>query len=278
LRKVYGTDLELSRRAPETLKATQLEFCHSLHDPRPSERFGLAVIALGHAMRNSEWLREHWNDGYVAELDQIGSLQVVEAAFRVFETAKGDDRESLIDYLGSKVGTCSRDSPFSSQREYSVFLPSEPIWFEAMDIERDKLRRYLRAAPNIPPALALACVQQSCREHDTVVQSLVGILHASADMNCVSLAGFLGPRTLEERTKVQDCWRKLLLHMMRQQPPNLLERCAKNMPLSQWRNWLVNMRRLFGDRHLDPHGGLGCTAEKISALTNAKMAFGWSPS
>ena len=58
----------------------------------------------------------------------------------------------------------------------------------------------------------------------------------------------------------------------------MLERCAAQLSVPSWQNWTLNLQRLFGERHLDPHGGLGFTAARIQELTAGKLEIGRSAS
>lgn len=82
-------------------------------------------------------------------------------------------------------------------------------------------------------------------------------------------------------SSVHECWRSLLLHAMRRRPPGMLERCAAQLvTTATWAAWLKDLRRLFGERHLEREGGggggdggggvPGFTHEMMEELTAAK--------
>jgi hypothetical protein len=130
---------------------------------------------------------------------------------------------------------------------------------------------------NIPAGLATNCVRQSLAEHDGIVAQLASIVLRDEDQVCVNLAAFLGPRAAA-RAPVAECWRALLLHMMKQRPVGLLERRATESHRNSFASWMQNLRHIFGDRHLEPDGVKGFTRERIMYWMGRTMAVGRSVS
>lgn len=152
----------------------------------------------------------------------------------------------------------------------------DPIWHqEDLDVDRVILRTKLNKLRSTNKEIATLCLKQSLNEHDNFVRELNGILVSETDMVCVNLAYFLGSRIATPR-RVHEHWKSLLLQMMRGRPPDLLERCGQQLQPESWFKWVESLRRMYGDRHLDPHGGLGFTPEKFMQWSQRKAGVGRS--
>lgn len=273
LQRSFSMDLE--RKAPETLTAAQKQFCRLLQEKRPSERFSLSVHALGRVMLDSVWLHEYWHEMYIDMLRQLPSEGEIKSIYRALEASQEQHRQGYIDLLASKVGG-SRRRVASDHTSASVIALDHPIWYdETLDIDRMDLRSKLRVLPGIGNALATLCLERAIKEHDSFVRELNGILLGDTDLVCVNLAYYLGSRMAAPQ-RVNDCWKSLLLQMMRQRPPGLLERCGRKLLLTSWLRWVESLRRLYKDKHLDPDGGLGFTEEKFAQWTQYKVGIGRS--
>jgi hypothetical protein len=271
LREVFGADLNIRRLAPPALSAVQKKFCASLLEPRPSERYALSVQSFGRALLEAEWLHEHWWPQYIEMLRKMPTEMETRASFRVLENSSGPLRQAHIDHLGTKLGGSIRKDATAPALPAPVIEIEDEIWYEPMDVDRDKLRGSIRRVRNIETLLAVACVKQSRLEHDTIIRELKDIILGDTDQICVNLATFLGSRAAAN-FQIDECWKALLLHMMRQRPHGLLDRCGKTLLWESWQNWIQNLRRIFGDRHLEPHESMGFTMARISQITTQKMA------
>lgn len=276
LQATFTDCFNLKFAAVDTLSAAQAQFCTSLHTSIPNETLGFSISALGRAMLSAPWLSYHWREWYLTQLTQIPSSAEITVIFHELRTATTQNnlsaREALIHHLGTKLGNSSRRNTRSVLlSDTDIFLlPQDPIWFEPLDPDRHRLREFLRSVPSIPPTLATACLVRSRLEDSTFIRALGSILVGCTDTVCVNLANFLGPRTLHARFHVDAGWKALLLHMMRQRPAGLLGRAAEPMGLVQWQAWEENLRRVFGEQHLDPHGRMGFTVGRIIEITRIK--------
>jgi hypothetical protein len=268
LQDIYGIQLNIQELGPEAFSGSQKQFCMLLLDNRPCERFGLNLRAFGNELLRATWLFQYWWPSYIDMLAQIPSETDIRTYIRGLQAHHGDAKIPYRNYLAEKLGGMVISGPLG-QVNAPRLTPEDPIWYDDLDRDRDNLRSRLRAVPKIDKSLATTCLKQSRNEHDSVVRELVNIVCDNTDQICVNLASFLGTRTLKAR--VADCWKSLLLHLMRQRPQGLLDRRAEELSYQSWLNWIHNMDRLFGDRHLDPHGGLGFTKAKISRLTAQRM-------
>lgn len=278
LQTTFGTNLDIKRTAVDTLSAAQSSFCDSLDGSVPHETLGYGIVALGRAMLDATWLHPHWYHWYLTTLGEIPSRGEVEATLRELRTATAQNntyaREALIDHLGTKLGNRFRrntESILVPDTDLPLLLPQDPIWYEPLDPDRARLRDFIKTIPDIPPALATTCLKRAREEDNNFIRALGDILLGHSDTVCVNLANFLGVRTMHARFQVDECWKTLLLHMMRQRPPGLLQRVAAPMDLARWQAWEENLRRLFGEGHLDPSGGMGITAEGLRELRRVKI-------
>ncbi|GAB1320808.1 hypothetical protein MFIFM68171_11018 [Madurella fahalii] len=277
LQATFGTDLDIKRTAVDSLSFAQSRFCDSLEGFTPNEALAYGIVALGHAMLEAVWLHPEWHPWYLATLRQIPSHGEVEATLRELRTAitqnNTSTREALIDHLGTKLGNRSRrntQSVLVPDTNLVLLLSQDQVWYEPLDPDRARLREFIRTMPGVSPTLATTCVKRSREEDSTFIHALDGILLGYTDTVCVNLANFLGARTKHARFQVDECWKALLLHMMRQRPPGMLQRAAAPMDLAKWLAWEADMRRLFGGGHMDPQGQMGFTAEKVREITRVK--------
>jgi len=278
LQATLSTSLDIQRTAVDTLSASQSMFCESLEGSYPHEALGYDIIALGRAMLDATWLHSHWDSWYLSMLRQIPSQGEVETTLRELRTATAQNNasvhEALIDHLVTKLGNRSRrntQSVLLTGNTSLLFLSQDPIWYEPLDIDRSRLRDFMKTIPGMTPTLATVCIKRSLEEDSAFIHALNRILLGCTDAVCVNLAGFLGPRTMHARFQIDECWKALLMHMMQQRSPGMLERAAVSMDLAKLRTWDENLVRLFGDRHLDPHGQMGFTAEKLRGIIRAKI-------
>lgn len=279
LRATFGAKLDIKRTAVDTLRTAQSSFYDSLESYNPHETLGYGIVALSQAMLDATWLHPQWYHWYLPRLHQIPSHEELEAILRELRTAiarnNTSTREALIDHLGTKLGDRSRRNPQSvlvpDNNTDPFLLPQDPIWYEPLDPDRTRLREFIRTTPGISPCLATTCLQRSREEDTTFVRALDDILLGHSDAVCANLANFLGARTMHARFQVDECWKALLLHMMRQRPPGLLDRTAAAMDLVRFQPWEGNLRRLFGEGYMGMDEN-GFTAEKLREIMWAKMA------
>jgi len=257
LQATFGDSFDIKRTAVDILSKAQYKFCGSLEGSTPCETLGYGIFTLSRAMLDAAWLHSHWHCWYLTQLRQIPSHEEIAITFRELRIATAENnvsrREALVCHLGTKIGNRSRRNAQSvvlSDLDL-LLLPQGPMWYDPLDLDRARFRDFIRTVPGITPALATACLERSREEDSTFIRALNGILLGCTDTVCVNLADFLGPRARMVRFHVDDCWKALLLHMMRQQPPGLPERAAALMDPAKLQAWGDNLRRLFGDQHLD---------------------------
>lgn len=144
-------------------------------------------------------------------------------------------------------------------------------------ILRNKLLHSIR---DVPQDLVKACIdasfQPSC--DDEFVRQLSNCLSEHTDPVCVRVANFLGPRVQLGNGQVSHCWSRLLMHMMRLQPPGMAERCSLSLLDETWESWQRSLVILYGEEHLSPDAGLGFTREGFKRLTEQRRKLSRSVS
>ncbi|KAF6797593.1 hypothetical protein CSOJ01_12911 [Colletotrichum sojae] len=270
LRALYGTNLDLAKRAIRTLSDAQSELCKRLEERRSSVQLGLDVQAFGSALLRSEWLLDD-RPAVIEHLKRIPPPWEVKSAFRSLETLQGPARERQVYSLVTTLcgSSLKNHQAVSVPSAAIVTFDEDPIWHEPMESSCDVLRKALSRIHETNARLATECLKQAQKEHDVIVQEIADNIH-DTDQACVNITNFLGTRAAKG-FPIHQCWQHLALYMMRQRPPGLLERCHLELRQAQsWVRWTSNMRRVFGEYHLTPQAGLGLSAEKIQGFTAMK--------
>lgn len=70
-------------------------------------------------------------------------------------------------------------------------------------------------------------MSQAGSKRDVIVQEIADNIY-DTDQACVNITNFLGTRVAKGST-IHQCWKHLALYMMRQRPPDLLERCKAEL-------------------------------------------------
>ncbi|KAK4207466.1 hypothetical protein QBC37DRAFT_392750 [Rhypophila decipiens] len=197
--------------------------------------------------------------------------------------------------FSSASSSSSSGSPFSIPitPPTPIVITEDPIWYAKLDIERENFRRLLRGSimRELDNKITTVCLKQSLAESDGFIREVSRIMIGNTDQVCVNMAKFLGnwappagtaaswnSGSAAARVRVlNDCWKNLLLEMMRRRPPGMLDRCAEQLGLRTWEDWLDNLGRVFADnRHLQREaemagaGVAGFTNEKVAELTEEK--------
>lgn len=162
-----------------------------------------------------------------------------------------------------------------------VFPAPEPdpfaIWCQRdIGAVRTLLRtKLLHSLRDVPQDLVKACIDASFEPScdDEFVRQLSNCLSEHTDPVCVRVANFLGPRVQFGSGQVYRCWSRLLMHMMRLQPPGMAERCSKELVDETWSSWQKNLGILYGEEHLSPDAGLGFTREGFKRLTEQRRTL-----
>ncbi|KAF3020979.1 hypothetical protein E8E14_009423 [Neopestalotiopsis sp. 37M] len=270
-------------RVLNDLKTLQIEFCNRLQldvdfmIPELAQR----ICVLGSALRSAHWHSAYIPTEYGERFHRIPSQADLDSMIRGLQSTMGIERQRYMDNLADCIGSSQRDSysPSTSAPSLPSGPPQDPIWYlpdDALEGERPRLRsQILTPVYETNPDLAIACLKQSKHEPDTFITTLLHLIPKSTinDMNCVNLAGFLGPRNARDgkarsgasRGKVHHVWKSLLLHMMRSLKPGIFGRCTKALERKSLKKWVKHLQLLYGDSYLDPDGGLGITKEKIKA-------------
>ncbi|KAK3319154.1 hypothetical protein B0H66DRAFT_558884 [Apodospora peruviana] len=288
LRKQFGAVNDLARRSPTALSAAQHQFCRSLAEDRASERLAVGVLALGNALLHADWLHEHWQPAYINMLRNLPTeRETKEKMVMLNNTHSHATKISVLDFLATRLGGALLSSSFPTTPSplspsspgatpTTPLLPvvtEDPIWYSQLDIERSALRRLLRgtAFQHLSSSITTACLNQSLAEPDTLIREITRIIVDNTDQVCVNLTIFLGKWIASSSSggKLHESWRTLLLQMMRERPPGMLERCGNQLTLSTWESWVDNLTRVFGDKHLDVvgDGSIG-----VAGFTNARFS------
>ncbi|KAH8900229.1 hypothetical protein GQ53DRAFT_836171 [Thozetella sp. PMI_491] len=274
LQAIYGMDNDLAFHAPVALSAVQKQLCKMVDDRVISESFGLQVLALGNVLRQSTWLHALWQPGYVHMLSQMPSEIEVRNTIRALKAADSESSDVYADFLAVRLGASRRRDRTAWPSEPPTMSPDDPISVASLDSDRANLQHILHNIDSVGVKLIRACARQALEETDACVRELVSIIVEDTDQVCVNLASFLGPRVAMGQDKVDDCWRTLLLQMMRGRPLGMLERCGETLPEQSWLHWVENLRRIFGERHLGDAGGCGFSNEAFAAMTQRKLGMG----
>lgn len=278
LQGAFGDTTDLARRGPSILSAAQQHFCDLLLHHRPAEAVGLQLYALGRALLGSPWLATRWKPAFIAMLREQPNEDEIVARFAAVRRAEADGRpdkaQAQLDYLGACLGGSLVVGQASPPAAPPVVI-EDPIWRAELDNDRAALRRALGRIAGLDLAVATACLQAAAAAHDAFVRDMANRAVAGSDQACVNLADDLGGRVARRGPhSVAECWRQLLLHMMRLRPRGLLARLGDELEARSWHKWIENLRGLYGDDHLEPQGGLGFTMEEIRAITSRRMGIG----
>ncbi|KAH8894317.1 hypothetical protein GQ53DRAFT_839929 [Thozetella sp. PMI_491] len=273
LQNTLGLGLDLVRRGPAVLVEAQTIFCKQLQGDRASQNAAIAVLTMGLALLDSAWLHSRWKPEFIDMLQGMPAEAEILARLAAIRESRGPSRLAHMDYLAQQLGGSSTDGK-SQRMAGPPVIVEDPIWHE---VNRDRYREHLamilrgmREEQGVSLELATRCLQSvTVPQLDWFVKELVSILIGDSDQVCVNLARVLGPRAASGMP-VADCWKDLLLHLMRRRPPGLLERQGAKLSEKSWHTWIDNLYWLYGDGHLGIRGGLGFTAENIAQITASK--------
>lgn len=280
VQRTFGNAIDIAHRGPRILSQAQLHLCEKLEAQKPSERFAVHVVRLGRALASATWLHSYWKEGYLKMLRHIPTEATVSAIFLMMDTAPPDIYQEYRNVIAARV--CASKpvglSPTAVDVVAFTLSVDDPIWSAPLDGDRNSLRiLFLRdMMRGFDPLDAKACVKQSQKEHDTFVHEMCDLVGADTDLACVNLAAYLA-RSMIKGDRVRppaECWRRLLMRMMRRRPPGLLERCGEALTSTTWLEWRRHLQLLYGTRHYDPEGGLGFTPERFNAISARKIAVG----
>ncbi|KAF7556133.1 hypothetical protein G7Z17_g1670 [Cylindrodendrum hubeiense] len=280
LQRAFGNAVDIAHRGPRILCEAQIQLCRKLEAQQPSERFAVHVIRLGRALASATWLHSYWKEDYIEMLQNIPAEATISATFLMMANAPADIHQAYRDAIAARVCASSPIGLSSTAVGVVAFTLAvdDPIWSVPLDRDRNSLRiLFLRdMMRGFDPLDAKACVKQAQKEHDIFVREMRNLVGADTDLACVNLAAYLA-RSMIKGDHVQppaECWRRLLMRMMRCRPPGLAERCGEALASTTWLEWIRQLQWLYGTRHYDPEGGLGFTQQKFNEISARKMTVG----
>ncbi|KAH7176553.1 hypothetical protein EDB81DRAFT_772976 [Dactylonectria macrodidyma] len=280
MQKVFGNPFDIAHRGPRILSEAQQQLCRKLEDKKPSERFATNVVRLGRSLASATWLHHYWTEGYIEMLRHIPTEATISTTFLMMNTVPPDIHHAFRDAIAARVCASNPVGLSSTAAGVVAFTLTvdDPVWSIPLDRDRNSLRITLlrNILLGFNPTDAKACVKQAQKEHDTFVREMRDLVVADTDMACVNLSAYLA-RSMVKGGRFQpasECWRRLLLWLMRRRPEGLLERCGKALTPTPWLEWIRHLQSLYGTRHYDPEGGLGITLEKINAISARKVGVG----
>lgn len=287
LAAVLGNIGDLVRRGPEVLSTAQVQLDKRLRSGRISETLAQHISALGQALLSASWLHDTWYEYVIEDLRKIPSEENVAMIIRLMKASPRELYPAFHSVITTRV--CSmkpKDSEKTPSAEEYIILDimEDQLWSTPLDRYRHSLRDVMlkEALKGFLLEDAVICIKQSQNEHDTYVRELRAIVAGEdSDLGCVKLANYLGPLCAvkgRNSAPVADCWRRLLMHMMRQRNPRLLNRLAEALTYQSWLDFSHNLTLLYGDKHFDPHGGLGFTQERFNKITMSKIGVARSMS
>jgi hypothetical protein len=272
LQRILNSTLNLPRCLHETLTAAQTKARLDLLKGSPDIRLATNISLLARTLVTSRWLQTYWTPAYNEMLRQVPSEAEVTKRIKELPRATTSVRERHVAYLIEKLCAGPSAKQPASPEPHDMAQAEDPIWLMPMDVDRERLRHILRGKTWMDKATATACVKRSVDEDDSFVQELNTIINDDTDQVCVNLARYLGPVVVRTR-RLDPCWKRLLLSMMRRRPRGLLDRMGETQSLQSWQNWLNNLRHIYGEGHLDPEGQLGFTKAKILQWERRKMTL-----
>ncbi|KAI3320305.1 hypothetical protein HD806DRAFT_507142 [Xylariaceae sp. AK1471] len=272
LQRIFCSKFNLPLRCHDTLKTAQAKFHAELRQGSPNTRLALTISTLARALVAAHRLRGYWTPAYTKMLSQIPSEGELTKRIQELSRVTGSVRERHIAFLIEKL--CA--GPVA---EHSAHVepqwrpqPEDPIWDASMDLDRERLRQILGGMDWVDKATTTACLRRSGEEDDSFIQELNTIINDDTDQVCVNLARYLGPFAVKTR-RLDPCWKRLLMSMMRRRPSGLLDRLGEIQSLQSWQDWLNNLRHIYGEGHLDPEGQLGFTKAKILQWQQRKRSL-----
>ncbi|KAI0125391.1 hypothetical protein BJ170DRAFT_727318 [Xylariales sp. AK1849] len=277
MQSTFGVGMDLGPRAAKSLSDVQKQFRNSLLDNRATVQDGLKIATFARVLLEAHWLWDKWTLEYVVLLRQIPTELEIKFMIRAFQKAEDDSKQRHMDDLAARLAFSPRKGQVTGVPP-PASVPEDPVWYNKLDIDRDTLRRQVfLPSKKVNISLATSCLKQSLKESDTFVRELIEIIRRISDQVVVNLAAFLGPRAASHRG-VHESWKALLMHMMRQLPAGLLDRCGAQLPRDTFKSWIKDLRRLYHDHFLGPAGGLGMNDEKIQQWMVRTRGLGRSTS
>ncbi|KAI1737447.1 hypothetical protein F4680DRAFT_450991 [Xylaria scruposa] len=270
LQQLFGT--ELANCSYETLKDAQEKCYMELQERYPNNRIAFGIIRLARALISAKWLTHSWTTEYNQMLQQIPSKGDILMIFERMSHTEGGERQRDMEFLAEKLCAGPQASTAAHSESLDDVQPEDPVWTFPMDIDRERLRHTLARVEWADKATKTACIKRAEDEEDGFVQSLNNIISDNTDQVCVNLARFLG-RLAIKFGSLGQCWKALLLSMMRAKPKGLLDRLGESLSFESWQDWLNCLQHIFGEGHLDPEGQLGFTKRAIREWQMRKISL-----
>ncbi|KAI3339483.1 hypothetical protein F4824DRAFT_487867 [Ustulina deusta] len=264
---------ELMGRLHETLRDAQIKCYDQLQKGDPSNRVAFGIIKLARALISANWLTQYGSTEYNEMLSQIPSEGEVSRRLDRISRTEGRERQDDVEFLIEKLCAGPRASATAQSKLAEDVQLEDPVWTVPMDVDRERLRNILAGMEYVDRATATACVKRAQDEEDSFIQSLNTMIGVNTDQVCVNLARYLG-RFATKPSNLDQCWKSLLLGMMRAKPNGLLDRLGEDLSLPSWQTWLNCLQHIFGESYLDPEGQLGFTKAKIRQWQLRKISLG----
>jgi hypothetical protein len=269
LRSSVTTDDVLIERIanalPPLMMEGQAEFCQRMQR-NAGESFGILLHKFGSATMRCAWLQPSLPPSLISKLEQLPSQETMEAIFRRMETSYdpyGQDQtpqdSRLKTYLlNSLGGQGSVDAAtLRAVREELKF------WEERPDTDRIELEKVISNVEAVGHNLYVSCLHQMLKETDLVIRDLTTRIRTAGQGSCPGLARYLCGR-LEMRQSVHQCWRSLLVCLIKERGAQFLSQLSDILTTDQWLQFTKDIRLLVDIDNTElADAGVGLSRELI---------------
>lgn len=248
LREILTPDIIGSVQAE--VQRMQNVFCEQLQRGG-GDGVGMHLHMLGETLSNATWLQPSLTIELQSVLETWPERSELETLFKLRKNVQHSSREissPLPNMINSYLLASLAGRGEIDNETRNTFDALAQFWQQRHDPICRDVALAIAQRSTISSELRIRCLAQLKEMQRDFVSTLDKMLKKDTDMACVNFASFLASHTWESsNTEAPECWRGILLSMIRQRNDTLLDSSLKFLNVKSWFQFLADVKHVFGD-------------------------------
>jgi Poly(ADP-ribose) polymerase catalytic domain len=225
----------------------QNKFCEQLQRGK-GEGLAMRLQAFGEILKDATWLQSSLSDGLRSALDIWPEKDDLEPLFKFrtdVQINSVDANSPLPRMIDAYLMACLAGRGLMDEEGRRTIEELVHFWQLRPKPDRRAVALALAQRSTISSGLRIQCLAQLKDLDRDFVFEVSKVLIKDTDMACVNFARVLASNWNNAETP--ECWRGILLSMIKQQNATLLDYSLEYLKIQPWFQWLNDLADIFGD-------------------------------
>jgi hypothetical protein len=254
----------LACRLGEVIKAAQEVFCAQLKTGT-GEYLGMLIFELGSAIKEASGIHAHLPGSFLAQLQQLPPLDVLEAIFSQLEDSQNSSSPQDVRFKSYVAAALGGNGEYETGSMNLVGLQKEiEFWKHPLDATRRDFVKKIGGIRCVDYALYTSCILASLEEETLYLNEINALITKEDGQTCIKFATYLAHRRGLKRMQ-HECWLLLLSALLRAQGSDFLRLMAESTHSGEWIKFADSLVDLIAPVLSQlPLSGAGLTRDQLS--------------